>query len=121
MLSYWLKYRKNTESKMPKIEEIKSGRIVLSSNSAVCCNKKSRFIKGEEVSGWWSSFGIKIPFSQNPVVGRILFEIYKINEILNTFLLAGGKFIPKMHLSEPGFALSVCGLFTKNKERIKYI
>ena len=31
------------------------------------------------------------------------------------FLLAGDKFIPEMHLRQPGFTYSVCGLFTKNK------
>ena len=28
------------------------------------------------------------------------------------------KFLPEMHLKQPGFTCSVCGLFTKNKERI---
>ena len=41
-----------------------------------------------------------------------------MNEIVNTFLLAGDKFIPKTHLKQPGFAYSACGPFTKNKERI---
>ena len=42
-----------------------------------------------------------------------------MNEIVNTFLLAGDKFMPKMHLKQPGFTYSACGRFTKNKERIK--
>ena len=33
------------------------------------------------------------------------------------FLLAGDKFILEMHLKQPGFTYSVCGPFTKNKER----
>ena len=41
-----------------------------------------------------------------------------MNEIINKFLL-GDKFIPKMHLKQPGFTYSTCGPFTKNKERIK--
>ena len=41
----------------------------------------------------------------------------KINEIVNTFLLAGHKFMPEMHLKQPGFTYSACGPFTKNKER----
>ena len=44
---------------------------------------------------------------------------YKINEIINKFSLAGDKFMPEMHLREPRFFYSVCGLFTKHKERIK--
>ena len=39
-----------------------------------------------------------------------------MNDIINKFLLAGDKFMPEMH---PGFTYSVCGPFTKNKERIQ--
>ena len=42
-----------------------------------------------------------------------------MNEIVNKFLLAGDKFMPEMHLRQPGFTCSACGPFTKNKERIK--
>ena len=42
-----------------------------------------------------------------------------MTNIINKFLLAGDKFMPEMHLREPGFTCSVCGPFTKNKERIK--
>ena len=42
-----------------------------------------------------------------------------MNEIVNKFLLAGNKFMPEMHLKQPGFTYSACGPFTKNKERIK--
>ena len=41
-----------------------------------------------------------------------------MNEIINTFLLVGVKFIPEMYLRQPGFTYSACGPFTKNKERI---
>ena len=42
-----------------------------------------------------------------------------MNEIVNTFLLVGDKFMPKMHLKQPGFTYSACGPFGKNKERIE--
>ena len=42
-----------------------------------------------------------------------------MNEIVNKFLLARDKFMPKMHLRQPGFTNSACGPFIKNKERIK--
>ena len=48
-----------------------------------------------------------------------------MNEIVNKFLLAGNKFMPKMHLRQPSeldmsrFTYNVCGPFTKNKERIQ--
>ena len=42
-----------------------------------------------------------------------------MNEIINKFLLAGDKFMPEMHLRQPGFTYSACGPFTKKKERIE--
>ena len=42
-----------------------------------------------------------------------------MNEIVNKFLLAGDKFMPEMHLRQPGLTYSACGPFTKNKERIQ--
>ena len=42
-----------------------------------------------------------------------------MNEIVNTFLLAGDAFIPEMHLKQSGFTYSACGPFTKSKERIQ--
>ena len=42
-----------------------------------------------------------------------------MKEIVNKSLLAGDKFMPEMHLKQPGFTYSACGPFTKNKERIQ--
>ena len=42
-----------------------------------------------------------------------------MNEIVNKFLSAGDKLMPKMHLRQPGFTYSACGPFTKNEERIQ--
>ena len=42
-----------------------------------------------------------------------------MNEIVDKFLLAGDKFLPEIHLKQPGFTYSACGPFTKNKEQIK--
>ena len=38
---------------------------------------------------------------------------------MKTFLLAGDKFMPEMHLKQLGFTYSACGPYTKNKERIE--
>ena len=38
---------------------------------------------------------------------------------MNKFLLVGDKFMPEMHLKQPGFTYSACGSFTRNKERIE--
>ena len=39
--------------------------------------------------------------------------------MINKFLLAGDKFMPEMHLKQPGFTYSTCGQFTKNNERVQ--
>ena len=47
--------------------------------------------------------------------------MYKMNDIVNKFLLAGDKVMFEMHLKQPGFTYSDCGPFTKNKERIQKV
>ena len=42
-----------------------------------------------------------------------------MNQIVNNFLLAGDRFMPEMHLRQPGFTYSVYGPFTRNKQRIQ--
>ena len=45
-------------------------------------------------------------------------KIINMNNIINKFLLVGDKFMPEVHLKQPGFTYSPCGPFTKHKERI---
>ena len=40
-------------------------------------------------------------------------------KIVNKLLLVGDKFMPEMHLNQPGFTCSACDPFNKNKERIE--
>ena len=47
------------------------------------------------------------------------FKVYEMNKIVNKFLLTGNRFMPEMHLKQPGFTYSTCGPFTKYKKRIK--
>ena len=42
-----------------------------------------------------------------------------MDEIVNKFLLAGDKFMLKIHLRQPIYTYSACAPFTKNKERIQ--
>ena len=42
-----------------------------------------------------------------------------MNEIINTFLLEGDKFMPEMHLRQSGFTYKACDPFSKLKKRIK--
>ena len=54
-----------------------------------------------------------------PLIGVPLSLVINMNETVNKFLLAGDKFMPEMHLKQPGFTYSSCGPFTKNKEGIQ--
>ena len=45
--------------------------------------------------------------------------LINMNNIINKLLLAGDKFMPEMHLRQPQFVYSACGLFTRHKQRIK--
>ena len=38
---------------------------------------------------------------------------------MNKSLLAGDKFMPELHLKQPGFTYSACGPFSRNEERIE--
>ena len=46
-------------------------------------------------------------------------QLYKMNDKIKKFLLAGDKFMPEMHLRKPQFTYSACRPFTKNKKRIQ--
>ena len=73
MLSYCLKFRKNTESKNPKVARTKNRRIMLLSKCAVCDCKKLNFIKEQEASRLLSTSGIKTPLSKIHLVDPLLF------------------------------------------------
>ena len=86
----------------------------MQSKCPVCGIKKSRFVKEQEAKVLLSNLGIRTLLSKIPLLNIL-------NEIVNKFLLAGDKFMPRkfMHLKQLGFTYSACGPFTKNKERIK--
>ena len=46
-------------------------------------------------------------------------ENYKMNDMINKFLLARDKLMTEMNLKQPQFAYSACEPFTKNEERIQ--
>ena len=76
---------------------------MLLSNYAVCGKKKSTFIKNKEIHNF----------------NNISNEKFKMNKVINKFLLAGDKFMPELHLKQPGFTYSACGPFSKHHERIQ--
>ena len=73
MLSYCLKYRKNTESKNEKVKKTKKGRIMILLTCTVNDSKKSKFIKKQEPNGLLSSSEIKTPLNKVPLLDRLLF------------------------------------------------
>ena len=42
-----------------------------------------------------------------------------MNEIVNKLLLAGDKFMPELHLRQPGFGYSACVPLQKTKKEYK--
>ena len=54
------------------------------------------------------------------LLGPLLFYGSKMNEIVSfyymKFLLLGDKYMPEIHLRQPGFIYSACSSFTRNKE-----
>ena len=82
---YCLKCRGKSESKTPEVARTKNGRIMLLSECKLWISKKSKFIKEQEAKG------LLIMVGKIPIFGSM-------NEIINTFLLAGDTFMLKMHL-----------------------
>ena len=91
------------------------------SKCAECGIKKSRFVKEQEAKGLLSNLGIETPLSKIPLLNVLFWMqfhwVYKMNEIVNRFLLAGDKFMPQMHLKQPLFTYSVCGPITKKQRK----
>ena len=73
MLSYCLKCKKIMQSKNPEVVKRKNGRITHLSKFSVCNSKKSKFLKKQETTGLLSSLRIRIPLSQIPLLGPLLF------------------------------------------------
>ena len=73
MLSYRLKYRKNTEIENLKVTRKKTGSIMLLSKCAVCDSKNSKLIREQKPRGLVSSLRIKTPLSKILLVVPLLF------------------------------------------------
>ena len=73
MLSYCLKCRKNTESINPKVSKTTNGKAMILSKCAICCTKKSKFIKEQQAKGILSSVGIRTPLNKIPILGDVFF------------------------------------------------
>ena len=73
MLSYCLKYRKNTQSKNPEVAKTKNRRIMLLLRCSVCNSKKSKFLKEQEARGLLSNLlNVKVPILGDiPIVNTL--------------------------------------------------
>ena len=47
------------------------------------------------------------------------FDYFKINKIIHKFLVTGDKFMPELHLKQPGYTNSACGSFTNIVKEFK--
>ena len=73
--------------KNPKVVKPKKGRMMFSLNCAVYDSKKSWFMKDQEASGLLICLEIRTSLSKIPIVDLLLFYGYKLNKIINKFLL----------------------------------
>ena len=73
MLTYYLKWKKNTEDLISKVVKTKNDRTMLLSKSAVCSYDKPRFVKEKEAKGILSSLGLEAPLSKIPLFNDSLF------------------------------------------------
>ena len=64
MLHYYLKRRKYTESKSPKVAKTTKGKLMLLSKFAVWNSEKNTSIKDKEACGLLSNLGLKTPLDK---------------------------------------------------------
>ena len=117
MKTYSVKCRKNTENSNSKIFRTKNGKLIMQSKCAECGIKKSRFVKKTRSKRITKQLRNQNTDEWNSIIKCFVLSCMKMNEIVNKFLQVGNKFMPEMHLKQPGFTCSACGPFTRNKER----
>ena len=98
METYCVSCKTYTTNENSSVRKTKQNRLMLLSNCAVCGQKKSTFIRNQELHNF------------NNILNDYL--------IINNFLLTGDKFMLELHLKQPGFTYSAYGPFTKHRERI---
>ena len=136
MKTYCMKCRKDTENIDPKMVRTKNNRLIMQLKCSICGIKRSRFVsatllKEQEAKSLLSNLGTKTSLSKNSIAKCFVLNAIplictclkdtsckqriKMNEIVNTFLLVGDKFMPEMHFKQPGFTYSACVPFTKKQ------
>ena len=108
-----------TKNTISNIKPIKIGKQPGITYSFGCKDYTKNFRPEKVKKGLLSNLGIKTPLSKIPTLNVLFRKHIKMNEIVNTFLPVGDKFMPEMHLKQTGFTYSACGPFTKNKKSIE--
>ena len=80
--TYCLVCRDYTKSINPKIVRNRQNWLMIQSNCAICCSKKSRFIKEQQAMGIVSNLGIKTPLNKVPLLNIYVYRVKKIPKIL---------------------------------------
>ena len=65
--------QKNAENMNPRVSKTINGKTRILSKCAICCSKKSKFIKEQEAKGLLSNLSIRTPLSKIPLLGDIFF------------------------------------------------
>ena len=81
---YCVSCKKYTENENSNVRKTKQNRIMLLSNCGACGKKKSTFIKNKELHN---------------------FAYFKMNKIVNKFLLTDDIFMAELHLKQPRLLL----------------
>ena len=75
ILSYCFRFRKNTDSKNPRVVKTENEKILISSNCAFCGCKRLSIIKEQETSELLGNLGTKTLLSQIPLLDPIFLEV----------------------------------------------
>ena len=81
MLSYCLKCKENAENINTRVSKTSNNKTMLLTKQTICSSKKLRFIKKPEVSGIFSSLGLKTPFLRFCYLVIFCFQWYSIESI----------------------------------------
>ena len=84
METYCVGCKKYTENENSNVRKTKQNRIMLLSNCGACGKKKSTFIENKELHN---------------------FAYFKMNKIVNKFLLTDDIFMAELHLKQPRLLL----------------
>lgn len=76
-MRYSLKCKRNAKHENPIVSKTSNRRRVFLSKCMVCNSKISRYINGQEATGFLSQFVIKNRFSEIPLLGNIFWKEYK--------------------------------------------